>query len=397
LSARWVQLGVGAALLAPAAVSDRCEAAPSVTVAPQATVTYDSNWARSSEELAELRGLKLADVRYAPELDVDTEMPVGRHVLFAHAEAGYDFFQRNTQLNRERLLGRGGARVAFSRCTSTLTGSFSRGQSSLADFVDVRVIKNVETVRSVGFEGRCGGPVGFVPLLSMNYASADNSAEILQLSDNDRFNVKGGIAYTRGSFGELSLIGEYTKVRYPHRLDLPDGLSDSYRSVSLGARYERKIGSQISGSVSLFRTTVRPAGGSGRFSGLTAKANLNWTPTPFIKTQLNLAREVQPASLAEADYILVNSLGLNAEYARGPRVSFTAGGGFDKRNLKGERDTAFFQIQSDRRRYAYLGATYRFNRIIALHGELRREIRNADIDDFDYTSNRAMLNLRLAF
>ena len=385
-------------MLAPAAASDRCEAAPTINVVPQVSATYDSNWARSSKELAELRGLERADIRYAPGLNVDAEMPFGPHVLFTRAELGYEFYQRNNQLNRERLLGYAGARVRISRCSATITGGLSRRQSDLADLALLESVKNVETGREIGFDGRCGGPVGLMPLLAVKWARAYNSADVLQLSDNKSFNVRGGVAYTRGSFGELSLIGEMTRVRYPHRDLLSDELSDSYRSYSLGARYERKLGSRMGGSASLFRTTVDPARGSRKFSGWTANLDLDWAPTPFIKTKLSLAREIQPASLAEADYIVVSRVGLAADYARGPRLSFTAGAGLDKRDLKGEQPTTIpFQIVSDRRHYAYVGANYRFSRVVAVHGEVRREIRNADIDAFDYKSNRATINLRLAF
>src|SRR5581483_6356958 len=95
--------------------------------------TYFSNIASSSAALAAARGLKRSDVLYAPALDVNLSEPMGGLSLFLLGQAGYDFHQRNSILDGERLNLQAGADARLGGCTATPSASYSRFQSNLAD------------------------------------------------------------------------------------------------------------------------------------------------------------------------------------------------------------------------------------------------------------------------
>ena len=77
----------------------------------EADVVYDSNVAASSAALAAARGLAQADEIYTPSLDLNYVKQVGVDSFFLTGQAGYDFYQRNTILDRERLNAQSGFRA----------------------------------------------------------------------------------------------------------------------------------------------------------------------------------------------------------------------------------------------------------------------------------------------
>ncbi|HVV72183.1 MAG TPA: hypothetical protein VHI52_11910, partial [Verrucomicrobiae bacterium] len=83
-------------------------------------ILYDSNVAGSSAQLAAQRGIERADITFTPRLDVNYFKQLGADSAFLAASAGYDFYQHNTLLNRERLDGVGGLNVRLADCDGTV-------------------------------------------------------------------------------------------------------------------------------------------------------------------------------------------------------------------------------------------------------------------------------------
>lgn len=390
---RLAGFGAGALLLGDAVGVGIAQAAPEVRIEPRLALVYDTNVARSSQALAEARGLKRVDFVTTPGLDLAVELPVGSQMLFLNGELAHEFHARNEQLNGSRLLLDGGMRLRLSRCNATLLGSYARQRSELGDIFDTAPVENTETVRTVALRGRCGGAIGLAPTFELSRSWSDNSQELREFSNLNSSIASAGIAYTRPSFGELSIVGELRRIRYPNRSQFAE-MIDGYRQQSLGARFERTIGSRLQTKVGLFRTSVEADRGGIDFSGLTANAEIGYRISDRFQSQFTWARDVRQANLGTGDYVVASDLGARGEYRLSQRLSFHAGSGFQKRRTEGDGLPMFTQLIAERRYTGFGRLMYTRNNRASADLEIRREVRKANPDLFDYSSTQVMMNFR---
>jgi hypothetical protein len=377
------------------AVPGAAGAAPMLNISPHLDLLYDSNIARSSQELAEERGLHQSDFRASPGLAIDLEKPFGNQSLFLTGDVGYDFYARNHRLNSARVLLDGGVNYRFSRCTGALTGDLRIRQSQLEEFLDAGPVKNIEYFRKVGLSARCGGPIGFAPFASVARSWSSNSSSLRDFADYTMNEASGGIAYTRPTFGELSVVATVRKSKYTHREGL--NLSEGYKVFSIGGRYSRDIGSRLKGSVGVFRTTVDPGSGFGKFSGVTTDASLDALIGANLQAHLSWTRDIEPVTLGLGSFEVDNRLDLRSTYALSPRLSLGAGGGLVRRHVNGDVVFPVAQIDTERRWYAFTSLTYHRSARTAIDLQFRREQRRADPSIFNYNSTSVGLNFRLNF
>ena len=371
------------------------EAAPTLNISPHLNLLYDSNIARSSQELAEERGLHQSDFRASPGLGIDIEKPFGNQSLFLNGDVGYDFYARNHRLNSARVLLDGGLNYRFSRCSGAVTGNLRIRQSQLEEFLDAGPVKNIEYFRKVGVGVRCGGAIGLSPFVNVARSWASNSNSLRDFSDYTMNEASGGIAYTRPTFGELSVVATVRKAKYTHREGLD--LSDGYKVFSIGGRYSRDIGSRLKGSFGVFRTTVDPGSGFQKFTGVTTDASLDALLGGNLQAHLGWTRDIQPVTLGFGSFEVDNRLDLNATYALSPRLSLGAGGGLVRRHVEGDSVLPVTQIDRERRWFAFTSLTYHRSARTAIDLQFRHEQRRADPSIFDYNSTSVGLNFRLNF
>jgi len=393
---RFAGLSAGALLLTSVPASFTASAAPRMTIQPRLTVIHDSNIARSSKEAAELRGLKLSDVRFSPGVNFNAEVPLGRQTLYLKSDVGYDFHARNKQLNASRLFVEGGTRFLLSRCAGTMFGVYSRRRSDISDLLDLGPANNIESTRSLTFDGRCGGPVGLVPGVRLSRGWTDNSQPVRQISDARSWSARGSLIYARPSLGELSLVADVRHVDYPERPAAP-AISDGYKVTSFGGRFQRAIGSRMRASVELLRTSVDAGTGEGKFNGATASADINYRLSDVSQFQLTASRDVQPASLGSGDFVLASVYAARADYGISPRLTARAAAGLDRRRTKGVPALPIDPLTSERRYYGSAAISYKWAERGFADLELRREVRRANPSVFDYSSTRIMMTLRSAF
>lgn len=368
-------------------------AAPRLRIEPQLSLIYDSNIARSSKAAAEARGLTRSDFVSTPGLKLDASLPVGNQSLFLDSDIAYDFYAHNKKLNGARLRIASGARLRLSRCLGTVSLAYARRRSELEDLLDLDPVKNIESVRTFAIDGRCGGPVGLVPVFGVSRSRSDNSQPLREFSNSVSTSGKAGLAYVRPSFGELLLLGEVRRVRYPNRSQF-SALTDGYRERSIGARFERAIGARLQTKLGLFRTSVDADRGNGRFTGMTANLDAIYRVNDRLKTELTMSRDVRPANFGGGDFVVASRLAAEGVYGLSPRLSFRAGTAVERRRTEGPSILAVTQLISERRYSGFGRLTYTYSDRAALDAELRREVRNADPSLFDYSSTRAMINLR---
>jgi hypothetical protein len=378
-------------LIAPAAAG----AAPVLQISPTFEVRYDSNVARSSDEIARQRGIRPNDWRFTPWLNVDLEKPVGNQTLFLVGDVGYDFYARNKRLNRERILLDGGAHLQFSRCTGTVHGSLAIHQSDLSELIDAAPAKNTEHIRTVGLDAKCGGPIGLTPSAGVSRTWGSNSATIRKISDYTMTQGHAGLGYARPTLGELSVIVSARHVHYPHREGV--GLSDHFNVFSIGGQYSREIGSRFQGSVSLNRTTVDSGAGFPKFTGLTSSADLSILASDNLRAHVQWSRDVQPVGLGFGDFAIDNRLSGNVDYALSPRLTLSGGAGLIRRNIRGESMLDVPQLNSERRVYEYARLTYQRSARTSLALDVRHEQRDADPATFNYHSTSVGMVFRMTF
>lgn len=399
LAHQWYRIG-GAILLSASAGRAQAQALSALDLSPQLIVTHDSNIARSSEALAEERGLEREDILYSPAIELNIEAPLSRQTLFLRGSVGYDFHQRNTQLDRERIDIQSGAKYRLSRCSGQFAAGYGRRQSNVADLLDEGDIRNTEQVHNLSFDAKCGGPIGLAPYVALERSRGENSDADREASDVTSTTARAGVAYLRPSFGELRLIAERRTVRYPNRNILDDGgaITDGFDSSSGGLAFERSVGSRLRASASVNYTHVKPRDESARkFTGLTYQASVDMVLTSALKAQLTLVHDVQPSSVLEVDYKIGRVYGARADYALSERLSFAAGASLDKKKYRGAVSADLAGLASEQRRIAYALMNYQRSDRGSFSVEVSHERRNASDEAFDYSSTQVTLSARMSF
>ena len=364
-------------------------------ISPQLRFFYDSNIARSSEELAEERGLHRSEFVFNPSLDVQTANAIGPHAITLHANVGYDFHSRNSRLDRLRMSADAGGKLRLGPCDTAFSGSLARRQSDLEDIFDASVVKNTLWTDRIAADARCGGAVGIVPLLSASHEDGHNSNDRRRLADYYSNAVGAGLAYTRPAFGELSVKANFDQVRYPHREGLAALLSSGYDVTSVVGRFDRRVGSRIRAGIGVAWSSVDPKGPGRKFSGLTPSADIDYILSDRAKLHLEYSRTVRPASYGRGDYMLLTEYAGEVDYALTPRTSLAAGGSYVRRNVHGTADPLF--LSSDQRKTAFVRVAYNPSRRLSADFEVRHEDRDANPEIFSFSSTRAILTLRTHF
>jgi len=386
------------ALLAAAAPSAVTAATtpPLFTITPSVAVRYDSNVARATDEVAQLRGLKKSDWRVTPSLNIHIEKPVGRQALFLIGDVGYDFYARNHRLNRGRLLLNGGARLQFSRCTGTVYGSYALRQTDVAELIDVQNAANTEHVTTVGADARCGLASGLAPFGGVSRTWVTNSSDTRRYADYTMNQANGGLAYSRPVLGEFAIIASVKDANYPHR-DSSLLLTDHFHVFSIGARYSRDIGSRLKGSAGINRTTVDSGAGLPKFTGITSDVSITALASDNIQAKLRWVRDVQPVNVGFGAFNIDSRLSADVDYGLSPRLTLSGGAGLVNRHIRGEVLLFGPQIRSERRTFEYARLSYQRSARTSLALDIRHESRSADPSIFNYHSTSVGLVLRTAF
>jgi hypothetical protein len=387
------------ALLCVAACATPAVAQRRLDLGVTATALYDSNVARANDEQALARGLVQEDFRFTPAATLDMFIPaVGRHGVFANGFAGYDFYARNTRLNRERIELRSGLNLRFAQCRSDIFGSLSRRQSELGD-ITLGPTDNSETLRSVTFEGRCERPTGLNPRFSLFYEEGRNSEERRRRSNLDRFRAEAGLGYSNVALGTFGIFGRYQDARFPERPFLIGGMigEDGFEAYTVGVSYERQIGTALRGLVEAGYITVEPDRPDlPQFDGLTARAELLFNPLGRLTGRLEAAREVDSSNRIDVSYFVENRIQGSLEYRISPATIAEAGLAYRDREFEGASQSDL-SITQEETKSVFAALTMQLTPKVSLRFEAEHEERTTDNDLFDYQSTQLGVTTALKF
>jgi len=384
-----------------------------VTIRAAVDASYDSNVFGLSDALIErgsLKGRSKDDFSFTPTLSLDLFMPFGRKSVYARGSVGYDLFASNSQLNRLNVnLGLGGNVQVTNSCSAGANLNYTRSRSYAGDVFavsDVTQVRPGNTVefRSYNVQGQCAGAVGISPSLGYTHSETRNQVSFFEFNDSNQDTIDASIGYQRPTLGRLSIYGNYSKGEYPNRnvLGLPNVIpgipQDGVTSYSAGARFERSIGTRISGAASIGFSWVDPKSiFSQKFRGTTYSLSLNIIPTSRMSLDVVASRSAQLSNSVFASYSVVDVYSLNGTYKVNDRLSANFGVSQQKRDYHetaASVDRGAF-LSKDKFTRAYGGFVYNLNRRIRLNGLVSQQRRQADNPLFRFNNTTATLGVSL--
>ena len=327
-----------AAASAPAALAQTAGVLPpGIVVTASIDVSHDSNVRRFGGS-PYLTG-SAADERATPSIGVTINKSLGRNSLTLDATAGYDFYRRNTQLNRERLGFGADLGLVGGPCVVHLRPTFSRQQSDLSEYIPIEnggraSLNNTQQTQSYAGEVQCGDRYGLRPLILGTHAVGTNSLPQRQISDYRTNTYGAGVAYGDPIYGEFALRATRSDTDYPHRPASFGNGTFSMRNISLD--FDRSIGARLSGSVGVSYIMVRPSDPVVRDSN-----NFGWhvdltaTPTPDLQVAIGTSRNVTPSLGNDSVYQINRSYRLNGSYAFNSRFQFSLAGSISRTRYAG--------------------------------------------------------------
>jgi hypothetical protein len=384
-----------------------------VTVRATGDVNYDSNvFGISDAQIRQtgIRGKSKDDFSFTPALQLDLFLPFGRQSVYARGTLGYDFHAHNTQRDRERInLGLGGSAQVTNSCSVGADANYARNRTDAGDlFVDSEglLVRRVNTkeFRSFGAQAHCAGAIGIAPSAGYRHAETRSSGPF-KLNDSNQDTFDASIGYQRPSLGRISVYGTYSKGEYLHRnvLGLPDVIAgvpnDGVTSYSVGGRFERSIGTRISGAVSVGYSWVDPkAVFSQKFRGATYSLNLNVIPTSRMSVDLIASRSGNLSNSVLASFSVTEVYAINGTYKANERLDLNFGTSLQKQNFRQVAGTVdgLEALRKDKFNRTYGGFAYNLNRRIRLNGLVSHQRRSADNLLFRYNNTTASLGVSVS-
>lgn len=366
-----------------------------------ANVVHDTNIARSSDQLAALRGLKSADTIFTPAATFDLLIPVSRQTFFLNGLIGYDFYQENDQLNRERYSLNGGVAGQLGPCAPVLSGGYARSQSDLRDVTLLDPENAVET-KKIDFNVSCVREPGFGANFSASQVWSDNSNPVQEQADYDTTSFGGGVSYGRPALGTFTIFTQRSETSYPNKSDLVAS-SSGYTSWNSGVSFERRIGARIQGDVSVSYSAVEMDSqggiGSDDYGGIAYSGNLEYRATTRLTTRLEFSQQITPSIRVGSAYTVQQRTAFIADYKFGSRLSLEVGAENSDEEYRGDLATGLPRVAlTDSEINTFYGAlTYKPSDRLALRLSVERQERETNDPIYDYTSDRIGLKADVAF
>ena len=362
---------------------------------------YDSNVPRLNDEAVNIRGLEKEDIRISPSVQLFVSRNLGRHQIGLRSYLGYDFYIRNSELNRERLSVEPFVYANLPVCDLSVSGLANRQQSDLGELVYIGIdptlgSKNTETRKRINGKLICGDTYGLRPTFEVERGSGDNSNPLRQIADYRVTRIQPGLGYASPALGEIGVYALRQDTDLPNQL-LPNGGISGYTLRGFGVQYRRNIGTRLNFNGSVSHVEVTPYGGDlkGR-SGLNASVALTLLASDRLQFVAFANRNFTSTLTSTSTYELAQGYGLTTNYAANDRLRLRFGGQVSPRRFfYAVTPTGPFigeQTQYD----IFGGLGYNLNRRLRLNLDGGYQRRNADFNTFDYESIYAAVGISVS-
>ncbi|MCJ2180048.1 hypothetical protein [Novosphingobium album (ex Hu et al. 2023)] len=375
---------------------------PHTDVVLSARGLYDGNVIRGSAALADQRGLEKDDFRLTPSIDADIYKVLGTGYLSLNGSVGYDFYARNTRLNRERIATDLGAGAMLGPCGVDTTAGFSRSQSELADLNtapdEYGSTKNTETRFNVGGMVACGSSVGFKPFAVLQASTARNSSTQRKGSDFDSITYGGGVMYAQPSIGEIRVFATGREVDFDKRDQVVYFGAPKLRVRTAGGQFSRDIGARLSAFVLLAYTEVNQKGivtGKTDFNGLTWQGKLTLKASERMTFQATVSQDTIPSLGFNVDYMKRTDYAAQADFVMNSRMTLRLSGSHGIRNFYYSALSASENLTHDR--VNTFGASFRITPVgpFTVSLDAIYDDRKANLDIYSYNAVRAGISLQM--
>lgn len=342
-----------------------------------------------------------SDWIFRPSVGVSAGRPFGRQRLFVSASASRSFHARNDILNRSRVSIDGGLAWALgARCGGRVQGGWSTREAFRDLFEDVVP----STTRNTRFfaNAACQTAAGLAPSLSYDWSRTRNRAiEVAgfppvdrSFSDVESQGVSASLAYPLSVRGQVGVQGSWREFEFPNQL-LPDGTRNGNEILAGSVFLNYRLGSSLRANGSVGTTRVDPRDSlTASFSGLTYSAGLVWSG-PRLGANLSYGRSVSGSRGGTANYSISNSFNAAVTYRASERASAAAGYARVRQTNRGNLgfpETGRLEAFTGNR--YFIGADYRFSRILSTSLDLNHQRRSSTPSQFDYDATSVILSLR---
>lgn len=390
---RLVMAGCGIACAAPAGAQSIAEAdARQVSLRASISADYDSNILRGQAVELSRPDAARADVVFEPRVTADIVAPFGRQSIFLNGTLGYRFHARNAFLDREAINLTAGARLRPVRlCRATLAATYVRQQSALFNIFDTLDPENTETIVAGSADLACATAGGLTGSVGHKRSRATNSALLRQVNEYESHVTSVALGMARPRLGVVSVYGRYAVTDYPNRPPLAPGLSvDGVKVYATGLRYERQIGTRLTGEVSAGYTKVDPQlPGVRPFKGASWSADLSYDSRNRLRARLAAERAVEQSNLIGESYGITTAYRASVDYALNDRLVLTGGVAHVRRRFEQSPLLQLPKFNSrDRTNTVYARLTAGKVGPVALAFDLAREQRKAAERLYSYGSTR---------
>ncbi len=361
-------------------------------------VEHHSNVSRTNKAQAEARGLTLSDTIITPAATVDLLLPVGRQTVFLRGALGYSFYDKNTQLNRERYDVSGGATGRAGPCTATLNGGYTRGVNQIDNPTLIDNVENIQETMTAAIDVTCRRQTGFGVVGSVSKDWVSNDLTFLENSDSERTAMMLGATYSRPALGTLTIFGNSETTKYPNRL-----VDAGYDLAALGVTYERQLGARIQGSVTVAYTMVDQNAppllerSNERLETTAYSASLSYRASSRLRFQALFDRSVTPSSGIGRSYDLAETYRLSGDYDVSSRISVSAGVGTVSRKSSGLLPDPIIQLTDSDMTTYFASVRYAQSRRLSFVLSAGHEERTTNAPQFDYTNNRVGISADVSF
>lgn len=362
-----------------------------------AELRHDGNALRSAGVVTE-QGVAESDERLRVGTSLVLARPFGRNSVSIDGFLGYDFYRRNSRLNRERIALSGDAEIDAGFCQLSLLPKFNRQQSDLYDLAvfdlpGIDSVRNTEMTQVYRGELRCGNPVGIRPLVYYERSYGNNSNPIRKISNYHGETFGGGLSYTNPVLGRFDLSVERENMHYTNRPTSFGLTGFQLDQVRLAA--SRDIGAVLTADGSIAYSHLKPenSGVSG-FNGLSWSLGLTFVPITDLRLRANLMQDLQPDLGNSALYSRNREWHLAATYQLGARTSATVGVSRSDRVYRGASALYGPLLSSDRLDQISGRLDFAASRRLSFGVEVGHEHRNANGTFYDYHNTYVALNGR---
>ncbi len=184
---------------------------------------------------------------FSPSVTAVYSRSVGLQGLALNANFGYDYHDKNADLNREHLDFSAVGNVAVGAlCSVGGQAGYNRAQSAL-DTLTVDVTQNTIQTYSISGSENCRTGGGLTESVQLSHTSTQNSSS--GLVDYDINTVSGLLGYTNPTIGTVGLTLSYDRTNYGS--DPLAGTPDVMDVSSIGVQLSRPIGARLTGSVAV--------------------------------------------------------------------------------------------------------------------------------------------------